>query len=78
MGSAGDWCLYVATAIVNKVTSILSGEKYPTLVYALPYLVSIHSFLRYDNLFSVNMNNVKDAHVGVKQMFETYGEDTYF
>ena len=77
-----EWALVTGVCMLlqpfNKVTSILSGEKYPTFIYAMPYLVSIHSFLRHDNLFSVNINNVKDAHVGVKQMFETYGEETYF
>jgi len=65
-----EWALVTGMCILlqpfNKITGILSGEKYPTFVYALLYLASIHSFLRNDNLFSVNVTNVDDATVGVK------------
>ena len=77
-----EWALVTGVCMLlqpfNKITSILSGEKYPTFVYALPYLASIHSFLRNDNLFSVNVNNIDDATVGVKTVFETYGDDPNF
>jgi len=77
-----EWALVNGVCMLlqpfHKVTSILSGEKYPTFIYALPYLHSIHSFLSNDNLLNVNANNVHDATVGVKTMFETYGHDPNF
>ena len=77
-----EWALVTGVCMLlqpfHNVTTILSGENYPTFIYALPYLYAIYSFLGNGNLLNVNANNVHDATVGVKTMFETYGHDPNF
>ena len=66
-----DWALVTGVCMLlqpfHKVTAILSGEKYPTFIYALPFLYSIHTYLSNDDLLNVNAT-----------MFEAYGDDPNF
>jgi len=65
-----DMCIIVR--IFAKATEVLSGEKLPTFVYAMPILTKIKSRLRNEEMFSKDSEDVD-----VKQLHQKYGRTTF-
>ena len=71
-----DWALVEGTCIIirifAKATEVLSGERYPTFIYAMPMMRKIKSHLRNKEMFS------RDSEDGdVKQLYQKYGRTTF-
>jgi uncharacterized lipoprotein YehR (DUF1307 family) len=75
-----DWALIHGICwLLHKfeiITEKLSGEKYPTFVYALPYLRLIKEFLNNEKMFDVRDMQVSSS--GLKKLYDIYGHESFF
>ena len=60
-------CMCIIVRIFAKATEVLSGEKFPTFVYAMPILRKIKSHLSNGEMFSKDSEDVD-----VKQLPQKY------
>ena len=65
-------CMCIIVRIFAKATEVLSGEKFPTFVYAMPILRKIKSHLSNEEMFSKDSEDVD-----VKQLPQKYGRTTF-
>jgi len=62
----------IIVRIFAKATEVLSGEKFPTFVYAMPILRKIKSHLSNEEMFSKDSDDFD-----VKQLHQKYGRTTF-
>ena len=71
-----DWALVEGTCILirifAKATEVLSGENFPTFIYAMPILRKIKCYLSNGEMFSRTSEDSE-----VKQLYEKYGRTRF-
>ena len=71
-----DWELVEGTCITirifAKATEVLSGERFPTFIYAMPILRKIECYLSNDEMFSRTSEDSEG-----KQLYEKYGRTRF-
>ena len=81
--SEEKWCLIHGLCILlepfNTATTKLSGEKYPTFVFALPVLRLLKKLLMNANMFALNTDDdATDDTKDLKVFKENYGAEDFY
>jgi len=80
-----EWCLIHGLSIViepfHTATVTLSGEKYPTFVFAMPILRVIKKFLMNQDIFTINSNDpdfLLEKDDEIKKFKSAYSEEIFY